>query len=87
MPQDKIHRTKAQLAAAKRAIKLAGGVRGMALALLPKKYERADYSLMYTRVRAWNDRVGVPPRWVSKVNDITGVSRHAMAPDVFRKDD
>jgi hypothetical protein len=77
--------TQKTLAAARRAIKLAGGPAELSRRLAPKADIETQRSLS-NLIGKWRN-IGVPPRWVGQVSRISGVSRYALAPDVFEPND
>lgn len=62
----------ASLIAAKQAIQHAGGVGALASALGTKHYNVSKWS-----------RNRVPAKYVLRVEELTGISRHDLRPDIF----
>ena len=72
--------------AANKAIDALGGSTAAARLMLPPDAPQSEVTRYKDIIRKWRFN-GVPPHWVNRVNDLTGISRHEMCPTVFRKDD
>ena len=68
------------------AIKALGGATAAARLMLPPNPTQEEVIRYKDIIRKWRIN-GVPPNWVNCINDLTGVSRHALCPTVFRADD
>jgi len=77
----KIH---SSIGAANRAIKKAGGNRALAYLLLPNAKMQIDIFRMEKRIAQWS-RLGVAAKWAIRVEEVTGVSRHSLRPDIYPK--
>lgn len=71
-----------RLEAANKAIDTAGGPAALSRALLGGDAPKSEHMRMQWRIAKWRTG-GVPPEYVYRVSELTGVSRSALAPDVF----
>jgi hypothetical protein len=67
---------------ARAAIKKAGGVRALAIALSPADVGADEIEVLMHRINKWMQRA-IPLAWVPRVSLATGVEPHDLRPDVF----
>jgi len=52
--------------------------------LLPNAKMQIDIFRMEKRIAQWS-RLGVAAKWAIRVEEVTGVSRHSLRPDIYPK--